>query len=279
MTFVRVMAFSLFVLLIYTAFANILPQVQSDPPAEEEVPTGAMDMAGLIGYGEKLFSGKGSCTLCHNDLGRAPDLLKLNLAEVFPQRLADDRYQGTARSQEGSKAIEAYVRESLMDPSAYVVAGFGKKGTDDKVSPMPKADKAPLELSEVQINALVAFLQDKSGVEPSVPLPSDADAAPAKDTQPSDDAEEDLATTAVAVVEKFGCSACHDLEGSEADAGPKLNGLAGRMSREKIIEAIINPNAEIAEGFEVDTMPANFGEQMRVSELNLMVDYLAKLAP
>jgi mono/diheme cytochrome c family protein len=280
MTFVRVMAFSLFVLLIYTAFANILPQVQSDPPAEEEVPTGAMDMAGLIGYGEKLFSGKGSCTLCHNDLGRAPDLLKLNLAEVFPQRLADDRYQGTARSQEGSKAIEAYVRESLMDPSAYVVAGFGKKGTDDKVSPMPKADKAPLELSEVQINALVAFLQDKSGVEPSVPLPSDADAAPAKDTQPSDDAEEEgPATTAAAVVEKFGCSACHDLEGSEADAGPKLNGLAGRMSRGKIIDAIIDPNAEIAEGFEADMMPADFGEQMRVSELNLMVDYLAQLAP
>ena len=280
MTFVRVMAFSVFVLLVYTAFANILPQVQSDPPAEEEIPIGAMDMASLIGYGEKLFSGKGTCTLCHNDLGRAPDLLKLNLAEVFSQRVADDKYQGAATGQQGAKAIESYLRESLIDPSAFVVAGFGKKGTDDKVSPMPKADKAPLELSEVQINALIAFLQDKSGVEPSVPLPSSEDAPPASDADASDDDEDDgPAANAVAAVEKYGCSACHDLEGSEADAGPRLNGIANRMSREKIVEAIINPNAEIAEGFEADMMPADFGEQMRVSELNLMVDYLAKLAP
>lgn len=281
MTFVRVMAFSLFVLLIYTAFANILPQVQSDPPAEEEAPTGALDMAGLIGYGEKLFSGKGTCTLCHNDLGRAPDLLKLDLAKVFPERLADSQYEGAAKDDQGAKAIESYLRESLLDPSAYVVAGFGKKGTNDKVSPMPKADKPPVELNDVQINALIAFLQDRSGIQPTVPLPSDTETAATADTgSPSESEDEDSpATTAVAALEKFGCSACHDLEGSEADAGPKLNDIAGRMTREKLVEAIIDPNSEIAKGYEADMMPADFGEQMRVSELNLIVDYLTTLKP
>lgn len=280
MTFLRVMAFSIAVLLLYTVFANILPQVQSDPPSEEEGPTGVLDMAGLIAYGEKLFSGKGTCTLCHNDLGRAPDLLKLDLAKTFAERLSDPGYAGKAKNADGAKAIEIYLLESLVEPSAYVVSGFGKKGTNDKVSPMPKADAAPIELNEVQISALIAFLQSKAGVEPSVVLPSaeaseDAVAAASEDDE--EDEDEGPATTAVAALEKFSCTACHELEGSEAEVGPKLDGLATRMDRQKIVESILKPNAEIAEGYEEDTMPQDFGEQMRVSELNLIVDYLMKM--
>ena len=82
----------------------------------------------------------------------------------------------------------------------------------------------------------------------------------------------------MAALDKFYCSACHDLEGSEADAGPDLRGIASRMNREKVMEAVFNPNAEIAEGFEADTMPTDFAEQMYVSELTLIVDYLMNLS-
>jgi mono/diheme cytochrome c family protein len=276
MTFVRVMVFSVLLLLVFTGFANILPQVQSDPPAEEVIETGSLDMAGLVAYGEKLFSGKGSCTLCHNSMGRAPDLLELDLAATFPARLDDPGYAGEAAGGEGAGAVETYLRESLLDPSAYVVAGFGKKGTDDKVSPMPVVDAPPIEMDPVQINALIAFLQDRAGLEPTVALPSAEDAAvedPDEEEEP-----EGPATDALAAIEKFYCSACHDLDGSEADAGPDLRGIAGGMSREKIMEAIIDPNAEIAEGFEADIMPTDFSEQMYVSELNMIVDYLSELS-
>ena len=280
MTFLRVMAFSLAVLLSYTFFANILPQVQSDPPSQEEGPTGTLDMAGLVAYGEKLFSGKGTCTLCHNDLGRAPDLLKLNLAKTFADRLADPRYAGKAKAEKGAKAVELYLRESLLEPSIYVVSGFGKKGSNDKVSPMPKVDVAPIELSGVQVTALIAFLQNKAGLEPSVAMPSADEASKEKvvaaSEKPSEEEDEPVKTEAAAL-EKFSCAACHDLEGSKADAGPKLNGIAGRMGREKIIESILKPNAEIAKGYEADMMPQDFAEQMRVSELNLVVDYLLKM--
>ena len=272
MTFVRVMLFSVVVLLVFTGFANILPQVQSDPPAEEVVETGSLDMAGLVAYGERLFSGKGTCTLCHNGMGRAPDLLELDLATTFA-----DRISGTGG--EGAAAVEAYLRESLLDPSAYVVAGFGKKGTNDKVSPMPVANAPPIELDAIQIDAVIAFLQDRAGMEPTVPLPS-ADHAPAVEEEAAEDEEEPEgpATDALAAIDKFYCSACHDLEGSEADAGPDLRGIASRMNREKIMEAIFDPNAEIAEGFEADTMPTDFAEQMYVSELTLIVDYLTALS-
>lgn len=276
MTFLRVIVFSVAVLLVYTGFANILPQVQSDPPTEEAVDTGALDMAGMIAYGQKLFEGKGTCTLCHNDLGRAPNLLKLDLAAELPSRIADDRYHGAARG-DGPKAIETYLHESMVEPSAYVVAGFGKKGTNDAVSPMPVVSAPPIEMNEVQLNALVAFLMDRAGMEPTVPLPS-ADEAPTE--EPAADGGGDskpLAQTGAEAVEKFFCSGCHDLEGSEADLGPRLNGIGTRMSRAEVIEAILDPNATIAEGFDPDVMPQDFADQMHASELVLIVDYLLGL--
>jgi len=274
MTFLRVMGFSLLVLLVYTGFANILPQVQGDPPAEEKIDAASLDMAGMIALGERLFTGKGTCTLCHNNLGRAPDLLELDLAKTFPERLKDARYTGIAKGKEGAKAVEEYIHESMLEPSKFVVAGFGKKGSADTISQMPKIDSAPISLSPVEMNAITAFLQDRAGFTPTVPLPS-ADEAPPPASE--SDGEEGPATTGVAAIEKFSCSACHDLEGSEADIGPKLNGISKKFSDSKIAEAIINPNAEIAEGFEADTMPDDFGEQMRVSELNLIVEYLKNL--
>ncbi len=106
-------------------------------------------------------------------------------------------------------------------------------------------------------------------------MPSAAQAP--KKTDEEDEEEQGPATSGKAAIEKYGCAACHDLEASEADLGPKLNGIGKRMNEAKIAEAIIKPNAEIAEGYEADMMPADFGEQMRVSELNLIVEYLKKL--
>ena len=273
MTFLRVMAFSLVVVFAYTLFANILPQVQSDPPEEEEIDTDAMDLAGQVAWGERLFAGKGTCTLCHNELGRAPDMLNMDLAAAFAERLAAARYEGEAKGLEGAAAIEAYLRESFVAPSAFVVAGFGKKGTADKVSPMPKVDGAPISLSEDEMDALIAFLQDRAGAEVTVPLPS----AEVAVTEEEEEEAEGPATTADVAIEKYGCSACHDLEGSEADVGPDLGGIGARMDRVELRSAIIEPNAEIAEGFEADMMPKDYADQMWVSELELLVDYLAAL--
>ena len=281
MTFLKVIVFSVLVLLVYTGFANILPQVQSDPPGEEVLDTGGLDMAGMVAYGETLFSGEGSCTLCHKAQGRAPDLLGMDLAIALEEAIADPVYTGIAAGQSGAGAIEAYLRESLIDPSAYVVAGFGKKGTQGKVSPMPAVNAPPIEMNQVQMNALIAFLQDRAGFAPTVPLPGAGDVPNAADDTAGgagdEDAGEPLAQTGTEAVDKYFCAACHDLEGSEADSGPALNGLASRMSRGEIMEAILEPNTVIAEGYEGDMMPADFGEQMHSSELILIVDYLSDL--
>ena len=275
MTLLRVLFFSTAVLLAYTLFANILPQVQSNPPEEEQpVVAGEMDLAGQIAWGEKLFSGRGTCALCHNDLGRAPDLLVMDLSEEFTDRIADEKYDGLAKGKDGAKAVEIYLHESFVDPSAYVVSGYGKKGTNDTVSPMPDVSGPPISLSEVEINALIAFLQDRGGIDVTVPLPEEGGDVVSGE---EDEIEDGPAETAEAAIEKFSCAACHDLGGSEADTGPKLAGIGKQMSAGEIEESILNPNALIAEGFERDMMPTDYNEQMRVSELQLIIDYLINL--
>lgn len=275
MTFIRVIGFSVVLLLFYMGFAHILPQVEPDTSAPVEVSTDGLDMDGMIALGENLFSGKGTCTLCHNGMGRAPDTLVMDMAATYPERLMDTRYAGVSAGKEGAKAIEAYIIESMKDPSAYVVEGFGQKGSNDTVSPMPTVDKAPIELTVVEMNAVAAFLQDLAGLTPTVPLPS-ADDAPLVE-EPSGGGAAPLLTTGVAVVDEHGCASCHDLDGSGADLGPSLYGIGNRMSRATVMEAIIDPNAVIADGYDADFMPADFGEEMRGSELLLLTDYLMTL--
>ncbi len=276
MTFLRVTLFSLVVLLAYTLFANILPQVQSNPPAEEEIEPGALDRAGQIAWGERLFEGKGACTLCHKDLGRAPDLLGIDLAEELRSRISDPGYRGAAKGLEEAEAFEAYLRESMLDPSAYVVPGFGKKGTQDRESPMPRADAPPVSLTPAEIDALIAFLQDRAGVEVTVALPA-AEAAVTTAGPAAETTEEGPATTAEEVIDRYACAACHDLLGSGADVGPPLAGIGTRLDREALRRAILDPDAEIPPGYEPGLMPTDFGEQMRASELELLLDYLAGL--
>ncbi len=47
-----------------------------------------------------------------------------------------------------------------------------------------------------------------------------------------------------------GCSACHTVAADEPAKGPLLAGLAARFSRAQLVEAILRPDAVIAQGFE-----------------------------
>lgn len=270
-TLLKVILFSLSLTLVFTLVANLLPQVEGEAPVEQEIDLSALTTDSFVALGETIFSGKGTCTLCHNDMGRAPDLLKLNIVETSTQRISDQRYQGNADS------VENYLRESMLSPGAYVVEGYGKKGSNDSESPMPEVNKAPILLTDVEIDAVIAFMQAKDGNEVTVALPEGlpqaneepkiAAAPVATPPAPSDNAEAALA--------KYICTACHSVAGSESPVGPDLNTVGDRLDREQISQSIIDPNAVVAEGFFPGVMPADFAQKMTVSELTLIVDYLA----
>ncbi len=263
--FFKVLGFMITLVLVFTGITNLLPQVKGEAPKDIKVDLGALTMDSYISLGESLFKGKGTCTLCHNELGRAPNILALNMEETAMQRIASDGYKGEA------KDSQHYFHESMISPSKYVVPGYGKAGDP---SPMPTINKAPIALSEIEIGAIIAFLQAKDGGNPTVQLPTDApaivDQAKVEPPKPAKDAVEALT--------KYGCTACHSVLESKATIGPDLNTVGNRSSREEIRSSIIDPAAVITKGFP-PIMPADFADKMMVKELEMIVDYLAKNNP
>ena len=275
-TFLQVALFSLLVILGFGGYANFgIPQIEpAPPPVAEKLDLGAMTMDQFVALGERIVSGRGTCTLCHNDLGRAPMLNKLG--ENVPKRLADPKFEGGA-----TMSAEQYLYDSMVKPSAYVVAGFGKAGSNDTESPMPDVSGGSIGLSEAEVKAVVAYMLDSNGMENSVEIPQDAGSSEAEekdgDGGGSSEPRKPYASAEV-VLEVLSCGMCHKVGSyQEADMGPDLNTIGANFDRDYLRRAILNPNADIASGFDADMMPADYGQQLYASELEMLVDYLAGL--
>jgi quinoprotein glucose dehydrogenase len=62
------------------------------------------------------------------------------------------------------------------------------------------------------------------------------------------------------------CVRCHKVKGVGGEVGPDLTGIAGRQNREYLLEAIVDPNKQIAKGFETVVLTLKNG-QSRVGVL------------
>jgi len=163
--FVKVVIFGLVLIGVFTAFSIwYVPPITPEPPPPASVATGALDTEGLVSLGEEVFNGKGACTLCHNAAGGRAPLLD-GVAANATERLADARYRGNANDAAG------YLKESLIEPSAFVVAGYGVAGTGDTQSPMPSVTSPEIGLTPVEVEAVIAYLQRLSGVEVTARMP------------------------------------------------------------------------------------------------------------
>ncbi len=266
----KTIGFSVLLTLVFTLVANLLPQVEGEAPEEKSIDLGALTMDSFIALGESLFTGKGTCTLCHNDMGRAPDLLAIDVVQAAERHLADERYQGKATD------VVGYLHESMVEPGAYVVKGYGKKGSNDTESPMPAVDKPPIQLSTVEMDAIIAFLQAKDGHEVTVSLPAEAPAPAAPAQNGTAAGPSQRAATPEEALAKYGCQACHTLLGPESAVGPALSDVGSRLTPEQIRESIIQPDAVIAGGFSAGVMPKDFAERMTVKELEMIVQFLSQ---
>ncbi len=273
--FLKVMLFSLLTIGFFAGFSNFgIPPIEpAPPPTEEKLDLGSMTMEQFIALGERIIAGKGTCTLCHNELGRAPMLEKVITAT--PERLADPRYKGEATD------LESYLIESMVKPSAYVVAGFGKAGSSDAESPMPDVTGGSIGMSDAEIKAVIAYLQDLGGAEVTVQIPTGAEAEDAQ-AQTSDGAAAPaqpavVLNTPEEIVAKGICGACHKMPGQVGAVGPDLSRIGATRDREYLRRSILDPNAEVAEGFVPGMMPPDYGEKLYAKELEILVNYLAGL--
>ena len=258
--FLQVVVFSLLTIMFFYGFSSFgIPQIQpAPPPLEEKIDLDEMTMDQFIALGDKIYNGKGTCTLCHNSLGRAPMLD--TVAVVAEERMKDEKYNGEA------KTPEEYILESMVKPSAFVVAGFGKAG----ISPMPDVSTGSIGLKDAEIKAVIAYLQDKAGADVTVEIPTEA---------PSEEEEEEaqrvLAKTPEEAVLNYECGMCHKVAGETGEIAPDLTHIGAIRDENYIRRSILDPNADIAKGYEADMMPADYGERLAAAELEMLVKYLA----
>jgi cytochrome c oxidase subunit 2 len=74
------------------------------------------------------------------------------------------------------------------------------------------------------------------------------------------------------------CGSCHVLAdaGTQGQVGPNLDNALQGADEEFIRQSILDPNAEIAEGFQPDVMPQNYGELLQEPQLDGLVEYLVE---
>lgn len=154
--------FGLGVIALYTFFGRyyIPPIAPEPPPVKVILDLSTMTTDDFVAFGEMTFRIKGACTRCHGQPGaRAPRL----------DRTAIDAENTIKLSTYRGKAVNAaeYLYESMVEPSAYVVPGYGK-GFGDSVSPMPEANGRVVGLTDAEIRAIGAYLQSLAGVEVTI---------------------------------------------------------------------------------------------------------------
>jgi cytochrome c oxidase subunit 2 len=77
-----------------------------------------------------------------------------------------------------------------------------------------------------------------------------------------------------------GCGGCHAFApaGTDAQVGPALDELdpGGAPLEDFIRESILEPNAEVASGYQPDVMPATYGASLTDEQIDALVQYLAE---
>jgi mono/diheme cytochrome c family protein len=79
-----------------------------------------------------------------------------------------------------------------------------------------------------------------------------------------------------AVFTSAGCGACHTFApaGTSGSVGPDLDEALQGKDAEFIRQSIVDPNAEITQGFSAGVMPQNFGQELSPKQLNDLVAFL-----
>jgi mono/diheme cytochrome c family protein len=269
----NVMFFSLEATLAYTIVGNLVPQIESRPQAELQLSADATPEQ-LVKAGEQIFYGKGTCALCHaveaSEAARCPMLgagpLGPAMGARAEERIKEPGYKGNAKN-----GVE-YLVESLTHPGDYLVQGFPPI--------MPVINKPPIGLNTDEIAAVIAFLQNVQGGQVSV-TPKQVTAF--LGTEGTASASTAAAQPAVAtatnrqpeqLIAELACVACHKFDDAGPLVGPSLWDIGARHDDAYIRQAILDPNAVVAEGFPPMLMPPDLGEKMSGAEFERLVQWL-----
>ncbi len=255
--------FTLEVTLLYNHVGQLVPQKIVYPP-KDVVLSDSMTTEEMVEIGRELVAGKGTCLTCHNTSARFPRL--------------DDVGAHAGSRRPGYSDVD-YLAESLYEPNAFVLQPFAPG----------MLSATMLGLNRQEVLAIIAYLQSLGG-KPSVTMQTalkfDGGAA-ASGTPPQAAAAQGGGAasgpvTGEQLVAKFGCTACHSLKDGTRLLGPSLFDVGKRLSGAEIYQAVVEPDAKVAEGFPPGVMTATlnqngFFDQVTTKQLKEIVAYLSSL--
>jgi mono/diheme cytochrome c family protein len=264
-TNVKVMLVGAAVLAFYTTVARIIPQLQSAVP--EDLALGSnVTPEELVAAGEKVYNGAGGCTACHGLGTRAPNLLTDQGGEgPIGQRCG---------TREPGKDCKAYLHEALTNPGAYLVDGF--------TNIMPDMSR---QLSPDQIWAAIAYLESQGGqvtvtasdLASTGGAGGGASGGAGAGGGGAGGASFSNVTDPRQLITVNACIGCHGIDGAQVPIGPSFDGIGSRLTADQIRQAILEPNATVAKGFEqmAGVMPLTFGSTLSAAQLEAIVQFLA----
>ena len=261
----KIFGFTILVSLFYSYVGQMVPQKITYPPEDTEM-SADMTTDELVAVGQELVEGKGTCLSCHT-IGESGSALR------FPDLGGIGAAAATRR--DGMDDV-AYLAESLYEPNVFIVEGFSPG--------MPAVSKPPIALTDDEIMAVIAYLQSLGGT-PSVTMQTEhawlGQGASAEAAAPASTPAAALASmSAEELFETYLCATCHSLDGTPG-AGPSLQGVGERLTRPEIYEALIAPDATVAEGYAPGVMKAmldgsGFYTKVSAGDVQKLVDWLAE---
>src|SRR5919201_1596498 len=260
---VKVGVFSLAVMGGYAWFANSIPQIESKPPEELSLEGGNVTPAQLVKAGEQIYHTKGTCEICHR-IGqkgtRAPDLAGVG---------------GRAGKTKPGMSAKAYIIESLIQPTAYIVEGYPPI--------MPAVDKPPIALNRSELWALTAFLESLGGtVDVTLnDIPATAGAAAAGGGAAAAEVKlpGDPKLGEQVFQGKGTCIACHKAGKIGASpVGPDLSQIAKIQTPDYIMKKILDPKGMgTVANYPPGLLPQDFGQRLTAKEYTDLIAFLLTL--
>jgi len=265
-TGLKILLFVLAVLAFYSYVGNTVPQKITYPPETAEL-SGDMTTDELVEAGAQIVAGKGTCLGCHT-VGSTVEASSLR----FPDLGNIGGIAGTRI--EGKSALE-YLAESLYDPAKYIVEGF--------LPGMPVVSRPPIGLTDNEILAVMAYLQSLGGTA-TITL------ATTHSFTGQGASESSAAAPAVAlgagldgqgVFDTYMCATCHNIDLPDRLVGPSLFDVGSRLTRGEIYEAVMDPDATIAEGYPGVVMAttlgaSGFNQKVSPEEVRSLVNFLVE---
>ncbi len=251
----------------YTLVGQLVPQKEVPAPVVIEI---AKDVSTqeMVEIGKGIAQGKGTCLTCHT-IGQSGGALR------FPD-LAGIGTRAATRIP-GMSGVE-YLAQTLYEPNAYVVEGFNPG--------MPVMNKPPIQLTDDEILAVIAFLQSLGGT-PTVTMKTkhayNGKSVDSVEQAAADVAPETAALDGKGLFERYGCARCHTPTApgpGEVKTRESLPDIGKRLNRAAILTSILDPD-KVTGLSEADRMKkrqameqAGVYDKATLKEIERIVDFL-----